>query len=375
MLYLLIENRLFLEVFMRVTKLEVSLKEFQNNVDKIKEYVSGKEIMPVIKANGYGTYIHTRIDLLKQFKIIAVALVEEGVDLRKRGYDGDIFVLNQPSIHELDDIVNNNLTIGLSDLSFLHHCIDKKYDFKIHLEIETGMNRTGIFIDDLDSFIDVLLTSSLKIEGIYSHFSSADFDDSYTSMQINLFKQALDLCENRGLSFEYVHISASNGLLRYPLPFTNLVRPGLLLYGFEPYPGSSSLIPVHPICRLVSEVTFLKRVPEGTKIGYSQNYTCDIDTSVATVPIGYGDGFRRSLSNRGVVYINGRKAPIIGNVCMDSIMVDVTGIRVNVGDKVIIFDDQRIALDEIAMDCDTFNYEILCTIGDRVPRVFIEDKE
>ena len=360
---------------MRTTKLEVNLKEFQKNVDKIREYVSGKEIMPVIKANGYGTYIHTRMDILEQFKIVAVALVEEGVDLRNRGYKGDIFVLNQPSIHDLEDISKYQLTIGLSDLTFLRTCVEKKCDFKVHLEIETGMNRTGIFLDDLDSFIDVLLNSSLKVEGIYSHFSSADFDDTYTSMQIDTFKKALDLCEKRGLAFEYVHISASNGLLRYPLPFTNLVRPGLILYGYEPYKDSSALLPVRPICRLVSEVTFLKTVKEGSKIGYSQNYTCDIDTSVATVPIGYGDGLRRSLSNRGVVYINGRKAPIIGNVCMDSIMVDVTGIRVNVGDEVVIFDDHRITLDEIAEACSTINYEILCTIGDRVPRVFIEDKE
>ena len=358
---------------MRATKLEVNLNQFYDNLEKIKNYVSGKEIMPVVKANAYGTYINKRLDVLEHFKIVAVALVSEGVEIRKLGYQGDIFVLNQPTISDIDDIDKYHLTIGLSDLQFLKKCIEKKVCFPVHLEMETGMNRTGIQFEYLEEFLEVLKTSMLDIQGIYSHFSSADFDKDYSFEQINKFKKALNFCQDKGFSFQYIHMSASNGLLNYKLDFTNLVRPGLLLYGYEPYPDAFSKLSLKPICRLVSEISFLKRVEEGEKIGYSQKYTCDIPTFVATIPVGYGDGFRRCLSNKGYVYINKRKAPIIGNVCMDSFMIDVTGIRVNVGDPVILFDSDHILLEEVADMCDTINYEILCTIGDRVPRVFITE--
>lgn len=355
---------------MRATRLEVSIPSFLSNVKKIREYTN-KEVMPVVKANAYGTYLNERMDVLNQFSIVAVALVDEGVKIRSLGFQGDIFVLNQPSIDEIDLIEEKQLSIGISDLSFLEECIYKKATFPVHLEIETGMNRTGIFLSDLEHFLELLSTSSLKVDGIYSHFSSADFDEDYSKMQIKKFEDALDFCECRGFTFRYIHISASNGLLNYPIPFTNLVRPGILLYGYEPFPGSNSLIPVEPVCRLVSKITFLKTVSKNEKIGYSQKYTCIKDTKVATIPIGYGDGYRRCLSNKGYVFINDKKAPIIGNVCMDSIMVDVSHISCSVGDEVILMDSTHISLDEIAVLCNTINYEILCTIGERVPRVFI----
>ena len=355
---------------MRSTKLEVNLSSFYENVKNIKKLAPNKEIMPVIKANAYGTYINKRLDVLNHFSIVAVALVEEGVEIRKLGYQGDIFVLNQPSIHDIDDIIEYQLTVGLSNLSFLDECISRNASFPVHLEIETGMNRTGILFSELNLFLDTLENSNLIVEGIYSHFSSADFDSEYSNLQIENFSTALNYCESRNYQFKYIHMEASNGLLNCNLDFTNLIRPGLLLYGYEPFHGAISKIPLKPVCRLLSEVTFLKTVPEGSKIGYSQKYTCDIDTSVATIPIGYGDGYRRSLSNKGNIYINHRKAPIIGSICMDSFMVDVTGIRVQVGDEVVLFDSNHILLDELADLCDTINYELLCTIGDRVPRVF-----
>lgn len=358
---------------MRNTRLEVNLDNFKYNVEQIKKYTN-KEIMPVIKANAYGTYINKRMEIIKEFDIVAVALVTEGIELRKKGYEGNIFILNQPSISDIDDIIKYNLTIGISDFSFLNECIKREASFKVHLEIETGMNRTGIQIEDLNRFLDTNIKSSLKIEGIYSHFSSADYNNEYTEQQITVFKEALDICRERGINFKYIHISASNGLLNYNLDFTNLVRPGLLLYGYESYKDCSKKIPLKPVCKLISEVTFIKRVQEGSKIGYDGSYTCDIDSSIATVPIGYADGIRRALSNKGYVYINNRKAPIVGKICMDSFMIDTTGIRVNVGDEVVIFDDEHITLDEVANLCNTISYEILCNISNRVTRVFIKKK-
>ena len=356
---------------MRVTKLEVSLDAFYHNVQLLRELVPNKEIMPVFKANAYGTYLQTKLEVLNQFKIVAVALTQEGVEIRKLGYKGDIFLLNQPSIEELDDICKYHLTVGLSDFSFLKECISKEVKIPVHLEIETGMNRTGILLDDLNRFIDLLNKSSLEVKGIYSHFSSADYDMNYTNQQIELFKESISVCKSRGFTFDYIHISASSGILKCSLDFTNLVRPGILLYGYEAFKGSFKRFDFKPVCRLISEVSFVKRVPEGSKIGYSQTYTCDQDSLIATIPIGYADGYRRELSNKGYVFINGKKAPIIGKICMDSFMVDVTGIRVQTGDKVVLFDSNHITLDEIAEMCNTISYELLCTISDRVPRIFI----
>ncbi len=184
----------------------------------------------------------------------------------------------------------------------------------------------------------------------------------------------MDICSS--IKFKYIHLCASSGLLLYDkeLDFTNLVRPGLIIYGYEVYPDCFRDIDLKPICRLVSEVTFIKHVEPGSKIGYNQTFTCDIDSSIATVPIGYGDGYLRALSSRGYVYINGHKAPIVGNVCMDSIMIDVTGIRVNVGDSVVLFDREHVTLDELAKLCNTITYELLCNINHRVPRKYIEKK-
>lgn len=356
---------------MRATHLEVKIDQFLQNVDLIQKYVGRKEIMPVMKANAYGTYLNHNLDVLKRFSIVAVAFASEGIQLRKIGYEGDIFVLNQPSIDDINDIENYHLTVGLSDIDFLEECIKRKVSFPVHFEIETGMNRTGIALNDLEDFIKLFHTSSLKLEGIYSHFSSADFDEDYTNRQIDLFENAYLLCKEKGLSFKYIHISASNGLLNYKLPFTNLVRPGILLYGYESFPGSLGMIPVKPVCTLKSEITFLKNVLEGEKIGYSQTYTCLKDSVIATIPIGYGDGYRRCLSNKGKVYLNGRFAPIVGSVCMDSIMIDVTGIPCHVGNSVYLMDNDNISLEDLSKMCDTINYEVLCTIGERVPRIFI----
>ena len=321
---------------MKNSILEVDLNNIKYNLELISK-LTNKEIMPIIKANGYGTYINKNIDFLNRYNIVAVAEVSEALELRNIGYKKDIFVLNQPYIEDINNIIDNNIIVGISSKEFIKEILNT--NMRCHLEIETGMNRTGIQLDNLFAFIDKIKNSNLKVEGIYTHFSSADYDPEYTNFQINNFKEALALCKDNGLEFKYIHMSASNGILKYDLDFTNLVRPGIIIYGYDSYPGSCEVLDLKPICKLKSEVTFLKTVKAGAKIGYSQSYTCDIDSVIATIPIGYADGYRRSLSNKGYVYINGKKAPIVGNICMDGLMVDVTGIRVEVGDEVIIFDN------------------------------------
>lgn len=359
---------------MRKTFLEVDLNKFTNNIKKIKKYIKNKEIMPVIKANGYGTYINKRLDILNLFNIVAVALVDEAIELRTLGYNKEIFVLNQPDIHEIELIDKYNITIGLSDFTFLNEMIKYNKEFNIHLEIETGMNRTGINIENLDKYIKIIKKSKIKIEGIYSHLSSADYDKKYTEKQINIFKEALKILNNSLINPKYIHISASNGILNYEdLEFTNLVRPGIIMYGYESFKGSNDIIKTEPICKLKSTISFIKEVDANESISYSQKYITKEKSIIATIPIGYGDGYRRNLTNNSYVLIKGKKANIVGTICMDSFMVDITEINdVKVGDEVIIFDNENITLEELADKCNTINYEILCNINNRVPRLFIK---
>ena len=353
---------------MRNTRLEINTEQFIKNIDRIKDYSKDKIIMPVIKANGYGTYINKRVDILDMFQIVAVALVDEGIAIRKEGYQGEIFVLNQPAIEEIDLIEEYNLTIGLSSIEFLDKCSNR--NIKVHLEIETGMNRTGIKLNDLESFLNKALESSFIIEGVYTHLSSADFDQDYTNKQIDTFKEAVSYLKNNNIILKYIHISASNGILNYKIDIANTIRPGIIMYGYEPFIGAKKIIPVEPIAKLKTNITYIKNSNINDKIGYSQKYTCPNDMIIATIPIGYADGYRRSLSNKGYVLVNNVRCKILGNICMDSCMIDVTDANAKVGDEVILFDEYNITLDELSNICETINYEILCTINERVPRIF-----
>lgn len=355
----------------RMTYLEVDKKEFLSNINKIKNKCN-KEIMPVIKANGYGTHINKQLDIINNFNIVAVAIADEAVELRNIGYKKEILILNQPHINDLEDIIKYDITFGLSSKHFLKYLSRSNEKIKVHLEIETGMNRTGININELEEFInEINLNKNILVEGIYTHFSSADSDIDYTNKQFEIFKKAIEITKNKIDTIKYVHTSASNGILNLKENITNLIRPGIIMYGFESFPGSNKIIDFKPICNLKSHITFIKEVDENESVSYSRTYKTTKKTKKATIPIGYADGIRRSLSNKGEVVINGKKAPIIGNVCMDSFMIDISNIdNVEVGNEVYIWDNEIITLDDVANTCNTINYEILCCISDRVPRVF-----
>lgn len=355
----------------RPTVLEINERKFLSNIDKIQEYVGSKELMPVIKANGYGTYINKRLNIINRFNIVAVARVDEAIELRELGYEKEIFLLNQASILELDDIYKYNITIGISDKNFIKNIKDK---VNCHIEIETGMNRTGVNILELDEVVSLIKdNSNINITGIYTHFSSADDNEEYTNYQIDNFTKAYNKLKNI-FNFKYIHCSASNGLMNYKIDFTNLVRPGLIMYGYESFTGSKNIIPVEGIAKLKTQITFLKTIDSGEAISYSRRFITNRKSVIATIPVGYADGLRRCMTNKGYVFINNHKCPIVGSVCMDSCMVDVTELdKVSVGDEVYIFDNDNVTLEDIANIYNTINYEVLCTISDRVKRKFIEE--
>ena len=364
-------------IISRPTVMEVDLKAFEQNIEEIKKYVGDNiTLIPIIKANGYGTFINTRIEILNKFDIVAVALVDEAVSLRKIGYSKEILVINQPYIEELTKIEKYNITIGLSSEEFLKELSNnsKIEKIKVHLELETGMGRTGIVQNNLEEYIKLVKNcNKIEVDGIYSHMSSADFDEDYTNKQIEIFEKGVNIIKKYFKNIKYIHISASNGILNYKNAYYNATRPGIIMYGYEPFEGANKKMNLYPVCKLKSRITFLKEVGPNTSIGYSRSYITDKDTKVATIPIGYADGLRRALSNNGEVIVHGKKAPIIGNICMDSFMVDVTDIEdVKVGDPIYVWDNNLITLEEVSKRCGTINYEILSTISSRIPRKFIK---
>ena len=353
--------------------MEVDIDEYKNNIIKIQKYV-GEDVtlIPVIKANGYGTFInHNKI--INDFNIVAVALVDEGIVLRDNGYTGDILVLNQPGIDEIDNIIKYNITVGLSDLSFLDEMIRRDSTFHIHIEIDTGMGRTGI--RDLELVNKIKNSNNIIVDGIYTHLSSADEDLEFTNNQLELFDKYVSDIKSIIPNIKYIHVSASNGIINYPKSYYNAVRVGIIMYGYESFNGAFEKIDLKPICKLKSKITFLKEVANNTPISYNHTFYTKKKSMIATIPIGYADGLKRILSNKGNVVINNKICPIVGKVCMDSIMVDVSLVdNVKINDVVYIWDNDLIKVEDIANDCSTINYEIISTISDRVPRIFIERK-
>ena len=356
----------------RPVYMEVNLENFKYNVKQIQEYVGNDvKLMPVIKANGYGTYINKRLEILNLFDIVAVANVDEAVFLRDLGYNKEIFVLNQPFETEIKKIIEYNIVVGISSYDFANKLAETNKKVKVHVEIGTGMGRTGVHPYKIDKFLNSL-SSNIEVEGIYTHFSAADIDEEYSRHQLHSFNVAVNTAKEILGNIKYIHAAASNALLNLPEAHFNLVRPGIILYGYPGADDTLEKISLKPVAKLKATVTFLKTVEKGTSIGYSRSYITTKETKVATIPIGYADGFRRDFSNGWEVLINGKKVPIIGKVCMDSFMADVTELDdVKVGDEVVIWDNENITLEQLAEKCNTINYEILCTISDRVPRKFI----
>ena len=355
---------------MRPTIMEVDLKTYNENMDKIQAYVGNKTLMPVIKANGYGTYVNKDLNTVNRFDIVAVAIVDEAVELRKLGYNKEIFILNPTYKDDIDIVVKNNITIGISEKGFIEELTKRNEKVKVHLEIETGMNRTGIKIEELQDYINLIKSNpNIIVEGVYTHLSSADYDEEYTRKQLKKFKEAVEIVKENFDTIKYIHSSASNGLMNYPEDVSNTVRPGIIMYGYESFENCKDIIDVKPIAKLKTKVIFVKDVEKDESISYSRRYISKEKIRVATIPMGYDDGLRRALSNKGMVVVNGKKAPIIGSVCMDSCMIDVTNIdNVEVGTDVYIWDNELVTIEDIANICNTINYEILCTISSRVTR-------
>ena len=372
----------------RPTVAEINLAALRHNYSELaRRTPKGCGILAVVKADAYG---HGFMDVALELESLdvtayAVAFLAEGIQLRKSGIDRPILLLGGIYPGQERKCVGFNLSTAvftLAQAEALNEAARKLYrKAKIHLKVDTGMGRLGIDFREAAPFFQALRAlSHLELEGIFSHFASADELDQagqeYTRQQVASFRQALDAAKTAGFAPRYVHIANSAAALALDLSFCNLIRPGITLYGVLPSAAFQGTIDLKPVLRLKSVVAMLKTVPPGTSISYGRRYTAGESRLIASVPIGYADGYCRALTNRGEALVRGKRARVAGTVCMDWIMLDVTGIAgVAVGDEVTLLGPDPmgdcIGADELAAAAGTIPYEIFCGISKRVPRVYL----
>jgi len=366
----------------RPTVGEVDLGALEFNYRQIKKRIPGDvKLLAVVKADAYGhgsVPVSLRLEKLG-VEYLGVAIPEEGVELRRGGVKTPILVLGGIFGGEVDQIFRFRLTPVIfrkDSLRILSREAERrKRKVKVHLKVDTGMGRLGVPLDLWPDFLrEVTRFPRIETEGILSHFAMTDEEKDFTQNQWKAFQEAVTAAQELGIGCPYLHMANSATLTAFPAYSARLVRPGIMLYGSYPAPTFRSLIPLKPVMTLKTHIHFLKSVPLGTRISYGGMFKAKRKSLIATLPIGYADGYSHHLSNRGEVLIHGKRAPVVGKVCMDFIMVDVTHIpRVSVGDEVILMGRQgkeQITPEEIAEKIDSISYEVLCSIGKRVPRVY-----
>ena len=366
------------------TWIEIDINAIRHNLSQIKKLISNDTaILAPVKANAYGHGILEVSEALVDLSVdyLGVSTIDEAILLRKNGFNKiPILMLGSVLSKAAGLIVENNVTQTVGDMRLalaIEKCAKKQGKLaKVHVKIDTGMGRIGVWHKDAMHLIKALCKmKNLRLEGVFSHFSSSDESSVLTHNQMQDFLCLIEEIERLGIHIKYKHMANSMAVIDYKSSHMNLIRPGLILYGLWPKPSlSSSKIRLKPALTLKSSVVFLKDVPPGRTISYGGTHTTKNHTTIATIPIGYGDGLNRRLSNKGYVIVRGKRAPIIGRVCMDQIMVDVGNIAgVKVGDIVTMIGKQSkesITVEEIAGLCDTIPYEVICWLDKRVPRVY-----
>lgn len=367
---------------------EIDLDAIAHNTREIKKLTGSKvEMMGVVKADAYGHGVLEVVRTLLDNGVtqLAVSMLDEAIQIRKMGIDVPILVLNYTDPARADEIIHNRVTqtVFSTDLAqaLSAAAVRLGKDVRIHVKVDTGMTRVG-FIPGYNAVRNIMEISRLPgiiLEGIFTHFASADESDkSYTLMQ---FERFMNLCTElirAGIHIPVKHVCNSAGILQYPEMHLDIVRPGIILYGLYPSREVAGKIDLRPAMTLKANVIFVKDVDKDTYVSYGRTFRTDRKSRIATIPIGYADGYTRLMSNKGRMLVNGEYAPVIGRICMDQCMLDVTDLKhdVHVGDEVVIFGRQNgscISVDEIADQVGTINYELVCIIGKRIPRVYLKE--
>jgi alanine racemase len=352
------------------------------NLQQIRAKVGATvKILSMVKANAYGHGAAAVAQTLVAAggDAFGVATLEEGVELRAAGIRAPILVLAGAYEDQLSDFFSHSLTPVVHDpsrLEILEKAVRQRgATLNVQLKIDTGMGRLGFIAEECDAWLAALKKiKALKIEGLFSHFSHAEsVAGDYTQRQLEIFKRVVERLRAENVRPSLVHFANSAATITLPAAYFDMVRPGIMLYGVYPSAAMASQITLKPVLAWKTKILQLKKVPSGASISYGQTFITKRESLIATLPLGYADGYPRLLSNRGYVLVGGQRAPVAGRVCMDLTMIDVTDIRnVKQGDEVVLLGRQahaEISADEIAAWADTISYEILTSISARVPRI------
>ena len=365
---------------LRPTYAVVRLSRVRANLAAVKRHVAPARVMAILKANAYGHGLEAVARCLAPLAdAFGVALVEEGIALRRLGIESPILVFGGIWTRQIPLFLDHGLTLTVPSLARLRDVEDaaagRGARARVHLKIDTGMERIGVHHYNAEALLEAAsLSEHVFVEGIYSHFANADAEDlSDARRQLARFEEVLRFYERRSLPLPQRHMANSAALLRLPESHLDLVRPGILLYGVYPYADAPRTMEVLPALSWRSRVVYFKVVEAGSPVSYGSTWRSDHRVRVVTIPVGYGDGYFRSMSNRAQVVLRGQRFAQVGTICMDQIMVNIEAGSAYNGDEVVLIgeqDGERLTVEELAAWAGTIPYEILTAINDRVPRLY-----
>jgi len=369
--------------FGRPTVAEIDLRALRANYRALNAFANGAKVMAVVKADAYG---HGAVEVARTLRDegcghFAVATVEEAAELRAAGISERIYLLGGFFVEQSQQIVELNLVAPLFDLSVIAP-LDRaaeglgRPNFPVHLKLDTGATRLGILPGDLDAAVDALRqTRSLKLEGMFTLLANAgDPASPVTEQQLLVFNQAIDILREAGFELPLNHVANSAAMVLRADAHFNLMRPGLALYGLPPVHAVRERVELRPVMTFKTRLMQLKQVAAGCGVSYGHTFITSRPSTIGVLPVGYADGYRRGLQMGGEVMIRGRRAPVVGAICMDLTMVDLTEVPgARIGDEVILWGgagEAMISVNDVARLAQTISYEMLCTVGRRVPRLY-----
>lgn len=373
---------------------EISLDYAKKNFYAIKEKIGDKKLCCVIKADGYG---HGAVSLAALYEELgadyfAVSNLDEAKELRDYNISLPILILGYTPVSNAVDLCELNITQAVYSLEYAkalsEQCIINNINVKAHIKIDTGMSRIGFMCQEfprddysIKEIKEACSYEGLTVEGIFTHFCVSDSDldgKEFTNKQYNNFKHTINSLKENNIKFKIAHCSNSGAIEDYPDTYCDMVRAGIILYGLAPSPLLKDRLDISPCMSMKTVIAHIKTLKKGACVSYGRTFTAQRDMKIATVPVGYADGFIRAYAKNGYMVIKGKKAEIVGRICMDQTMVDISDIDgVEIGDEVLVFgngsDGERTA-DDLALCSDTINYEVVCTISKRVPRLYVDDE-
>lgn len=369
---------------LRPSRAEIDLSAIAFNLTGIRKKIGDTtKILAVVKANayGHGDTVVSRYIERKYADYFGVAIVEEGMALRAAGITKPILVFTPPVKNQIEPFFKFGLEPTISsveDAEVLERAARRlKKSIEVHLKIDTGMNRIGVKPKELESFLAAIAPlRRIVIKGVFTHFATAeDKDKTFTLQQFERFQECLQTLRHHGIEPELIHCANSAAILDLPQTYCSMVRPGLSMYGYYPSRESARSVPLRPALSISTNIALIKTIDAGESVSYGRRFVANKRTKIATLPIGYGDGYSRLLTGKSVVLINGMRFPVVGTICMDMMMANVGGADIKVGDKAILLgreNGQEITCWDLAERIGTIPYELLCGFSARIPRTYVK---